>query len=101
MLIERLKKAHLSIKQKLSETFQAADNFEGKYQLILDSTNKPEFTDNDCIRRKLEIVLHQERIKLALANQFKSKTSFALNACCNALSIMKYAVNTAASVIKF
>ncbi|XP_058801996.1 uncharacterized protein LOC131670420 [Phymastichus coffea] len=98
ILLKKLVAIHSAVKNKLSKSFDAPANFEEEYHQLLESTNKREFTDDDYVRRKLEVILHQERIKLAMTNRFKLKTSFALNTCCEVLGIIKCAVNTALSV---
>ncbi|KAJ8672929.1 hypothetical protein QAD02_004195 [Eretmocerus hayati] len=101
VLLERIRKAHIKVRSMLSKSFEPPKKFERKYQKIVEKARNLDNSKDEIRRRKLEVLLHQERIKLNLTNQYKSKTSAAVERCTETLNTLKRIVNAALLMNKY
>lgn len=86
------------VKKELAKSFETAENFEEQYLQLLDKTKNTGYATITFRKRKLEVMLHQERVKLALTNMFKDQSLSAFERASNALSRLKNSVNSALMV---
>ncbi|XP_014231277.1 uncharacterized protein LOC106655155 [Trichogramma pretiosum] len=97
-LLEKLQRVESKIKDVLSKTFTPSAAFEEDYLIILKNLQNPESMGYKHRRRNLEVLLHQEKIKLTLAKQWKIRTMSVLNKYNNCMHQIKSIINGAISV---
>ncbi|OXU30489.1 hypothetical protein TSAR_013559 [Trichomalopsis sarcophagae] len=95
LLIKKLQSVRSKVEKELAKSFQTAEHFEERYLQLLDKTKNAEFSTDNIRKRKLEVMLHQERVKLALTNAFKIQSLSAFKRVSRTLSSLKNAVDSA------
>ncbi|XP_001601233.3 DNA ligase 1-like [Nasonia vitripennis] len=100
LLIKKLQSVRSKVEKELGKSFQTAKHFEERYLQLLDKTKNAEFSTDNIRKRKLEVMLHQERVKLALTNAFKIQSLSAFERVSRTLSSLKNAVDSALMITK-
>lgn len=99
-MIKKLQGVRLKVRGELSKLFEPPQHFEEQYLKLLDKIKSTKCFPEEFRKGKLEVILHQERIKLALANTFKTQTSSALRKISETLSSLKTTVGATLMVTK-
>lgn len=99
LLLKKIRSVHATVKGQLSKSFEPPEDFDNNYLRLVENTKTAEFLSDDFRKRKLEVMLHRERVKLSLMDKFKSETSFVLRKYSNTLTNLKNAVDSSLLVI--
>jgi hypothetical protein len=99
ILLKKLRSAHSIVIETLATSFKAPENYENKYLKFLANIKNSTYHNYDFHRRKLEVLFHQEIIRLRLTKILKSKTLFNLKNLSNTLYHLKGYIQSALLVI--
>ena len=99
LLLKKLRGVHQVVEKELSTTDEPQTNFAKRYLDVLEYTKSPEFLSVDYQKRKLEVLLHREKINFHIANTFKKQTKYVLKNCYDLLNHLTNIVESALSVM--